>query len=191
MPYKAGRQKSFLQNFLWVSMLLLALGAIFLGIAVLIQLIPLAPESVSVYANGVLQPSTEETVRTFRFIFLLVFGSLGAAMILIAGIAALHNILRGRLARRLKTEGVMVTAGIVGYAPSAIYVNRRSLMRLRCAYAAPDGKTYIFKSGFLRMDPAPYLNTGQITVYYDPGNVRRYFVDVDGSAGAGSQVVEL
>ncbi|MFV0412413.1 MAG: DUF3592 domain-containing protein [Oscillospiraceae bacterium] len=191
MPYTAGRQKSFLQRFVWVGILLLALGAVFGGVAIFIQLIPLAPGSISMYANGVLQPSTEETVRTFRLIFLLSFGSVGLGLAVAAAIVILRNILHSRQARRLKAEGAMVTAEIVGYAPSAIYINRRSLLRLRCAYAAPDGKTYIFKSGLLRMDPAPYLSAGQVTVYYDPNNIRHYFVDVDGSAGAGSQIVEL
>ena len=192
MPYNATRQRSFLWNFTWVGIMLLAMGVVFLGVAVLMQLVPINSETLSVYVDGVRRPSTEETVHTFRLVFLLSFGIVGLGLAIAGGLVAGYIGLRRRLARRLKEEGVCITAEAVEYALFAVNANHRNMAScLRCAYTAPDGKTYIFRSGALRINPMPYLNQGQVNVYYDRDDMKRYFVDVDGSVGLGERIVEL
>ena len=185
------KQKSFLVRFTWVAVMLLFMGLIFSSVALVLQLVPIAPENISVSVNGVRQPSTQESVDTFRFIFLMAFGIPGLALLISGGIAAACMSARKRRVKALKNEGACVTAMATELTPSAIRVNHRYLMRLNCAYTAPNGTTYIFKSRILRMNPFPYLNEGWVKVYYDRDNIKRYFVDVDSSVGLGTRLVEL
>lgn len=192
MQYTGKKQKSFLQSFTWVAMLLLAMGVVFLGVAAVMQLVPITPENLQSYRNGVLQPSADESVRTFRLVFLLTLGSVGLGLAAAGCIVAVCQGARRTLARRLKSEGARLTATAMDCAPSyAVRVNYRYMMRLQCAYKGPDGVTYIFKSGYLRVNPLPYLDQGKVTVYHDRNNMARYFVDVDGSAGLNTKIVEL
>lgn len=191
MQYKNGKSKSFLQSFIWIGVMLLGMGLVFLSVAIVMQLVPLRPEDISYYANGVRQPSTEGTVSSFRLIFLLAFGLVGLGLSVGGGVSLGRAAMRRSQARRLKAEGARLTAYLTDYEPSGIRVNNRSVARIRCAYNAPDGKTYIFKSGLLRIDPYPFLTEGQLCVYYDPNNMSRYFVDVDESAGVGDRMIEL
>lgn len=191
MQYTGRNQKSFLQSFTWVGVMLLVMGLIFLGVAIVMQLIPLQPEDMTYYENGVRQPATEDTVVFFRMMFLLLFGLMGLGLSIGGGLSLVRSARRRSMAQQLKAEGARLTAYLTDYEPSSIRVNNRSVARVRCSYNAPDGTTYIFKSGLLRMDPYPYLTDGQLRVYYDRNNMSRYFVDVDESTGIGSRVVEL
>ncbi len=185
------KPKSFLQSFLWVTIMLLSMGAVFLGIAAIMQFVSISPHNINVTINGIRQPPTEETVRTFRFMFLLIFGIIGLILAITGGIIAGRAGMRRRRAHRLKEEGVRIIANVVQHTASAIYVNHRNLTRLHCAHTASDGRIYIFKSGLLRMDPVPYLYQGQVNVYYDRDNINNYYVDIDGSVGVGNRVIEL
>jgi len=191
MRYFSGKGKSFLQSFTWVGVMLLLMGLAFLSVAIVIQLIALRPEDISYYKNGIRQPSSEETVSFFRLIFLLAFGLVGLGLSIGGGVCLRRAAGRRSQARQLKARGVYLTACVTDYEPSAIRINNRSVARIRCAYDAPDGRTYVFKSGLLRMDPYPFLIEGQLRVYYDPNNMSRYFVDVDESAGVGTRMIEL
>lgn len=189
--YNVGKQKSFHQSFGWFGAILFIMGIIFLGVAIVIQLIPMSPEDMRVYVNGVQQPATEDTVHMFRMIFLLVFGFIGLLLFIIGGIVIGRNAGQRRLAKQLKQEGAKLTAQAVECTPSMIRVNRRMTARLVCSHTALNGQTYIFKSGLLRQNPYPYLQQGKVYVYHDRNNMSRYFVDVDESIGLGSRVIEL
>ena len=191
MQYSGVRKRSFLQSFRWVGVMLLAMGVVFLIVAVVMQFVAVNPENINVYHNGVRRPPTQETVRIFRLIFLSVFGSFSAALIIAGGIVFGRATARRRRADHLKESGRRVTADVTDCVHSAVHVNSRYLMRLRCSYTGSDGVTYIFKSGLLNTNPMPYLPQGQVTVYHDRDNIARYFVDVDGSVGLGTRVVEL
>ena len=191
MPYPQNKSKSFIYHFTWVGILLLLMGLLFLSIAFVMQIVPLNPDSVTFYYNGVQQPATLETVQNARLLFGAIFGGLGVILGCV-GIVVLAQkwIARGR-AERLKAYGVCVKAAVTGCTNSIVHVNGRHMLRLNCAYPDSSGTTYIFKSGALRMDPMPFLTDGTVTVYYDEHNMKRYFVDVDESIGAGTKVVEL
>lgn len=191
MRYNGKKGKSFVQSFTWVGLLLLALGVVFIVVAAVMQLVPLSPANMHMYTNGIQRPATEETVRIFRLVFLLTFGIIGLLLAIAGGIVAGQQAARRRRAKRLKKEGVRITAEVMDYSLSAVRINYRFLTRLRCAYKDSDGTTYIFRSDILRADPAPYLQQGQVDVYHDRNDISKYFVDVDGSAGLSSKIVEL
>ena len=185
------KQKSFLMNFSWVAVMLISMGLVFLSIAVVMQLVPIALEDIRNTVNGVPQRSTADSVEMFRLTFLLAFGIPSLMLLTAGGIVGGCIAARKKRARWLKAEGRCITAQITGCTPTNVRVNYRYLMRLNCAYAASGGVTYIFKSGTLRMDPMPYLSQGEVKVYHDRNDIKRYFVDVDGSVGMGSRIVEL
>lgn len=185
------RQQTFMQSLHWTGYILLLMGFIFLCVAVVIQLVPLSPENMSTYVNGVRQPTTEHSVNTFRLVFLLTFGLIGLILAIVGGVITHRRIKRRRNAAQLKENGVRLIAQAVDYESSNVNINNRNLVRLCCAYTDFSGKTFIFKSDLLRMDPWPYLDEGKVTVYHDRDNMSRYFVDIDGSVGLGSKVVEL
>lgn len=191
MRYQGRKPKSFVQSFSWIGGLLLAMGILLFAVAIVMQLVPLSPADMNVYINGVRQPATSETVRIFRMSFLLAFGVAGLGLAVGGGVViGRRKAQRGRN-RRLKEEGLCLTAEASGYAPSNVRVNHRMLTRLVCAYTDGSGRTFLFKSGLLRMDPMPYLPQGQVQVYCDRDDMSRYFVDVDGSVGLGDRLVEL
>ena len=191
MSYSAMKNKGFIQDYAWVGLMLLVLAAIFASVAIVMQIVPINPESVHVFIGRVRQPQTIETVDALRRIMLLVFGILGAVMGAAGIIIILRAGARRAMTQALKETGAAIAAYVTGMAAASVPVNARYRGgRLMCT-GEIDGQAYIFKSDPLRLNPMPYLNQGQVTIYYDPGNLRSYFVDVDGSAGIGSEIIEL
>ena len=184
-------QKSFMQNFAWAGVMLLAMGVLFAAIGFILPLALTSPDSVRVVVNGVRLPATAETLRTAHRIYWLTFGLIGLSLLLAGGVVFCRCRASRARAHRLKAEGEYLSARLIGYEPTAVRVNRRPLYRLRCAYTDNKGTTYIFKSASLRADPAPFLPGGMVDVYCDRADMSRYFVDVDGSAGLGERVFEL
>ena len=183
--------KSFLYNFMWVGIMLLVMGILFGAVGVVVQLLPLAPDQISYYHNGVQMPPTQETLRSFKALFLYLFGGFGVVMLTIGGILLGRNITAKKRCEELRARGVPVYAKPYESTPSNITVNNRRLMRLRCIYNDSSGTAYVFKSGLLRADPTPFLQDGRVLVYYDQYQMDRYFVDIDGSIAAGARIVEL
>jgi len=182
------RKKSFLQSFAWVGIMLLLMGCFFLMFAIIIQIIPMNPGDVTVRYNGEPMPSTEASVSFFKLIFLFGFGTPALILMSIGGILFGRTLGRKKRNRKLIEDGACVNADVIEYAHSAIRVNGRAMNYLRCAYTM-EGKTYVFKSGLLRMNPAPYLSQNKVKVYYDRANMKRYFVDIDGSLN--TEICEL
>jgi hypothetical protein len=191
MRYDKVHHKSFLLSFIWVGIMLLSMGLVFAATAMIIQTIPIRPESIHTYINGELITSTYDTVRNFRLGFLLGFGIPGLGLIVAGVIIIFRKVAKKKLADHLKVNGAFVVAEILDYADSNVSINGRPALRLVCAHTDSSGTTYIFKSGFLRLDPVPYLPDAMVNVYYDQNDMSRYFVDIDGSIELGSKVVEL
>ena len=175
------KKKSVLSNHIWIAYMLLGMGIVLIGTAIVLQFVHIAPENVSLYSNGVKQVSTEESVTTARFISLLTLGISGLVFFIAGGIVAVCITSRKKRDVRLKQEGVCITALATECTGSAARINYRRLQRLSCSYKAPNGTTYIFKSGFLRLNPIPYLQQGAVKVYHDRSDITHYFVDIDGS----------
>lgn len=185
------KQKSFLQNFTWVGIMLLIMGIIWMIIGVSVQFAVTDPDDLTVYQSGVMQATTTQDIFIFRMVFLLMFGLMGLAFTVAGVIIIIKMMIRRKRLMQLKAEGAHIVAEIADYVESNIRVNYRRVGRRQCSYTGADGITYIFKTPYLRMDPAPYLDGGKVHVYYERDNMKKYVVDVDGSIGLGNKVVEL
>ena len=164
------RRKSIYLNLRWTGILLMGMGLIFLSVAIGMQFITIDFDTAGTITN--------ESI--FRLVFLLSFGL--SALILI-GIGLGIFIFYSRQKRKeqdLRNRRRQIIASNLAIAPSNIRVNMQYQMYLTCTYQDARGQQYIFKSRLLRFDPLPFLNN-QVTVYYDPDKMSRYFVDVDAS----------
>jgi len=189
------KQRSFLQSFTWVGVMLLVMGGIFAAVGIITQFAPTAPESFTMVVNGVqagVQASAAAaSLQMARLIYLLTFGLMGLTLMLTGAIIFGCGKMRRLREQRLKQEGDCLAARVVGQERTGARSNYQQIMRLRCAYTDEKGTTYIFKSRMLRSDPEPFLPNGMVNIYYDRNDMSRYFVDVDGSVGLGDKVVEL
>jgi hypothetical protein len=191
MRYGEVRHKSFLQSFMWVGVMLLAMGFAFFVVFIIAQLLPIGSEDIYTYINGELVPPTDDTMFDFRWIFLFGFGIPGLGLIVAGTTVIFKNVAKKKLAAQLKRDGACLVAEACDYADSNVSVNGSVTPRLVCAYTDSSGTTYIFKSELLRLDPVPYLSDMMVNVYYDQNDMSRYFVDIDGSVGLGSRLIEL
>jgi len=191
MQYGKVHPKSFLQSFIWVGVMLLAMGIGFFVLAIVVQLLPIASENIHTYINGELMPPTYDAADNFQLIFSLAFGLSGLGLIVAGAIVIFRKVAKKKLADQLKRNGACLIAEALDYAGSNVSINGRIVPRLVCAHTDSSGTTYIFKSDLLRLDPVPYLSDMMVNVYYDKNDMNRYFVDIDGSVGLGSRVVEL
>lgn len=185
------KPKSFYQSSMSIGVFLLVFGIPFTAVGLAIFFAPMTPDELTMTVNGVRQAATQGDVLRFRLIFLLTFGLVGLGT-LIAGIVTLVRAARRRRDNQmLKEDGIHIIAEATESIASNVRVNGRLLGYLLCKYTAPDGRTYVFKSDRLRTDPMPYLNEGQVHVYYDREYIDHYFVDVDASVGLGDSLIML
>ena len=189
MNYFNRKPKSFLYSFSWVGIMLLCMGVAFLAVGFI--MLGQSPEDMNLRVNGVRKVITADNVWGYRLLFLLTFGIPGFIMAAIGAVILLRKRAFLNRVRDLKEYGVKITADLVGCEMSCVRVNRRYLERLSCKYTDDQGITYIFKSGFVRRDPTLFISKEKVTVYHDYNDMKRYFVDVDDSAGVGTKVVEL
>ena len=180
----SGKPKSFLLSFTFVGIMLIIMGSTFVSIALIFQIIPLTPEDINMFVNGVRQPATLETLRNFRLLFLAIFGGIGLILLIIGGIIIGRLQTVRKKEQYLKTSGICLLAEVVELEFSSLRVNNRPTRYLQCLYTDAKGKAYIFKSRILRINPIPYLDEDKIKIYHERGNMRNYFVDVDGSIKA-------
>ncbi|MEI5995120.1 hypothetical protein [Candidatus Enterococcus mansonii] len=178
---KNKKQKSFYINFIWIGILPCIMGLFLLVPALIIQVMPITETNFQFSINGVAQPYTQENVQHMRHIFLLVFGIIGMVPILIGATLLFWNYRKKKQRQLLKEQGLALRAEVAQFTSSSIQINNRFATRLLCSYTNKQGETYLFKSQFLRMDPTPFLQDGQVTVYCDREDNIKYFVDVDGS----------
>ena len=188
---KTGGSFRFRQRFTGVGIMLLLMGLFFSAVGIIVSLLPIGPEDIHSTVNGVAQVSTEETVFFFRMVFLLSFGLIGLALVVIGLVMLIRARRKQALIERLRRGGSCLNALITEYVFFSTRVNEQRLGRLYCIYTDMYGTTFVFKSDHLRMDPRPYLPQGQVLVYQDNYDPHCYYVDVEGSMGLGKNVVEL
>lgn len=121
--------------------------------------------------------------RMFDLLF-LIFPGIGAVFFLIGGTGMLVLLGRKKRDQNLKETGRRVYGAYQKTAQNLLYtVNRRHPYYIVCQWRDPeDGKTYLFRSGNLWMDPEPLIQARNITVfpvYFDPRNKKRYVVDTE------------
>lgn len=176
------KKKSIYYSLTWVSVLLVVLGAIFLVVALGMQLIPIGPESFRYQINGVYQPYNANSLQVFRYIFLASFGLPGLILFGFGFGLLIYQKIKEKRAQELKQGGKEILCHQLELAYSSVQVNRQYKSYLTCIHTDKKGQTFIFKSRLLRYDPRPFLDDS-VKVYYDRQDMRRYFVDIEGSMG--------
>ena len=176
------KKKSFIYQTWWIGLIPMLVGFIFMIVATVIQLVPMD----GVDINGVYTENAS-AIRDFRFIFLAAFGGTGLFIFMIGLLLIGYSKYQKVKNQRLKEHGIKISAEVIDFQGTALTVNNNRLTRLTCT-AKINGTDYIFKSQPLRLNPVPFLKNDLVDVYYDLGNMKRYFVDVDGSV---RDVVEL
>ena len=113
-------------------------------------------------------------------IFLGVFCGIGG---LFAVLGSIFLAIPRRRARRnldLREHGEALPAIITGVERNgAVQVNGRFPYRVVCRYEE-NGTVYLCRSENLWYDPSQLLTGDGVTVYRDPGNSKRYWVDLSG-----------
>ena len=112
-----------------------------------------------------------------RLVFLGTFGLLGLVFLCV-GVGSLAGVARAaRRKEELKAHGEAIPAEILGLEVNrSIRINGRCPRRLVCRYEE-DGVAYVCRSENLMGYPTIRGNT--VTVYRDPYDRRRYYVDVE------------
>lgn len=176
------KKKSFIYQTWWIGLIPMLVGFIFMIVATVIQLVPMDGVDInSVYTENA------SAIRDFRFIFLAAFGGTGLFIFMIGLLLIGYPKYQKVKNQRLKEQGIKISAEVIDFQGTALTVNNNRLTRLTCT-AKINGTDYIFKSQPLRLNPVPFLKNDLVDVYYDLGNMKRYFVDVYGSV---RDVVEL
>ena len=176
------KKKSFIYQTWWIGLIPMLVGFIFIIVATVIQLVPMD----GIDINGVYTENIS-AISDFRFIFLAVFGGSGLFIFMIVLLLIGYSKHQKVKNKWLKEQGIKMSAEVIDFQGTARTVNNNRLTRLTCT-AKINGTDYIFKSQPLRLNPVPFLKNGLVDVYYDLGNMKRYFIDVDGSV---RDVVEL
>ncbi len=135
-------------------------------------------DSVSVMYN----PASPHDAKINSF-FELWFGSIIAGFLglISSGVGfglIISSILRSRTIKKLLESGQKIEVAIKQVAlDESLKVNGRSPYKILCEYN-DGGKILILKSDNIWFDPTEYLKDQKISVYMDPANHKKYYVDI-------------
>ncbi|HHJ12480.1 MAG TPA: DUF3592 domain-containing protein [Chromatiales bacterium] len=124
-------------------------------------------------------PATARIDRTSDAVAGLMLLGMGAVFLLFGGGFGLY-LLRERARRRLRQTGTLVHAEIVEVEKNpSLQVNGRTPWRIRAQWKNPTtGKTHLFVSENLWLDPGPFLDNRTVKVYIERNNPKRHYMDV-------------
>ena len=106
------------------------------------------------------------------------FGGMGALFAVIGIIPAVAGKNSDSRKKHLLENGVRIDAVIISAAPNyRVSINHRNPYIITCGYTDSEGKTHIFKSGNIFGFPNRPLIGETVPVWYEPGNLNKYFVD--------------
>lgn len=110
------------------------------------------------------------------WLFLLPFGINGMVFLSIGLVFWLVQRRKRLLQEQLLSQGEAISAQVLGLEPNpSVRINGRCPMRLICRYEE-NGTSYLCRSENLQGYPRLCQDT--VTVYRDPYNIKRYYVDV-------------
>ena len=166
-------------SFRWVGVMLICMGIIFLGVGTF----------VGYYALTSGEIPAEEIVA-LSVAFLGMFGGFGVIVLAVGVIILVKAAGAARLKERLIEEGNYVWAELQDVSKNyTVRINGHSPFVLRCRYRHSDGKTYVFKSRYLRYDPQDMIAGERVRVWFDRDDISKYYVDVEGSVD--NDLIEL
>ena len=115
------------------------------------------------------------------WIFLYVFGGIGAAFFVAGACLLLADLRRRALQRRAYEGGYCVMAQIAGLnAQRSVNMNGTNPVVVECHYTDPaTGVAHVYYSRYLYVNVADLLQSDQVPVYIDRMNERAAFVDID------------
>lgn len=124
----------------------------------------------------------EPQVRGFMSLWggALISGVLGAAFFAIGGGMIAWGWRKGRLAEHLLAHGQPVEALVQGVELNgSLTVNGKHPFVVICQWLHPQtNEVHVFRSENLWFDPTPHLDRERVRVFIEPGNPRRYLVDL-------------
>lgn len=144
--------KSITMSTRWIAWFFVGMGAVFLAVGI----------GAFLFASGF---DSAEDEKIFRYVFLGVFGGIGAVEFIVGGAFAAGAVKKRRMNDELVSSGNSVWADVVDVSFNQnVRFNRQSPQYLRCTYKHTDGNTYMFKSPYLRYDPRRFLKDGKVKV---------------------------
>lgn len=174
-------RKKVFYRFDWCAYVLIFIGVMFWVVGLIPQFLTINEHNFRATVNGVVQPYSQESVDSFRMIFLVVFGLVGIILFTI-GVVILGRILyKRKLEQSLKDSGEKIMAKVTGCKKSLMQINYRRPRYLICTYPSKMGGYVQVRSKLCMRDPRPGFVDNQVAVYVDRENPKKYFVDVEGS----------
>lgn len=121
--------------------------------------------------------------RTVKLLYLatIIVCSIGIPFLIIGTVFTAITVRRGKKRKLLMQTGQKLFAEVTGGHIVMNYeLNGRHPYKLECRYTdAFTGKTYLFSSGNMWLDPALYIGK-QVVVYADKADLSKYYVDTAG-----------
>lgn len=110
----------------------------------------------------------------------LILGSLGLMFFGVGAGITLYGIITRRRDEQLRSSGRPVLADYEGVRlNTSVSVNGRNPYRVLAQWRNPEtARVHVFESHNLWYDPTRYMDRSQLTVYLDPRNPGRYYVDL-------------
>lgn len=110
----------------------------------------------------------------------VILGILGGLFFLIGGGILLVTTLKGRRDEYLKKHGKPIETVFQGVELNeSVSVNGRNPFRILTQWQNPTTQeVHVFHSNNLWFNPSDYINRDKITVFIDPKNPKKYFVDI-------------
>jgi hypothetical protein len=130
------------------------------------------------------QPGAPRDARINGFVSLwlgpMIVGGIGSIFFLIGGGIALASVLQGRKEAYLRQSGTRILTTFQSVElNTSLSVNGRHPFRVSTQWTNPStSEIHVFESENLWFDPSPHINDRPITVFIEPGNPKKYFVDL-------------
>ncbi|MBZ5486802.1 DUF3592 domain-containing protein [Halomonas aquamarina] len=110
----------------------------------------------------------------------LIFGAIGALFFLSGVGSLLYSRFTASRNARLLEQGLRLETTYQGVELNTrISVNGRHPYRITSQWLNPESlEVHVFKSANLWFDPSPYIDTDTVAVFIEPGNPKKYHMDV-------------
>lgn len=110
----------------------------------------------------------------------MIVGGIGSIFFLIGGGIVLASVLHGRKVEYLRQNGTPVLTTFQSVElNTSLSVNGRHPFRVFTQWTNPSTfEIHVFESDNLWFDPSPHINNRAITVFIEPGNPKKYYVDL-------------
>jgi Protein of unknown function (DUF3592) len=124
----------------------------------------------------------DATINGFVSLWLgpMIVGGIGSVFFLIGGGIILYSVLHGRKEEYLRQNGTRILTTFQSVElNTSLAVNGRHPFRVFTQWTNPStSEIHVFASDNLWFDPSPHIHDRPITVFIEPGNPKKYYVDL-------------